>query len=395
MSVAQPAPPPAQEWSRRHEIAAEVFVPWVDGMFPLAGATVLEYGSGEGAVSCAFGARAERLIGYDIKDPPAAESRRRAAALGVEGLEFHVASPESIFDRVRGHAGEVDVFLLYAVLEHLSVAERLEALRVAREVVRPDGVIVVIETPNRLVSRDHHTSLLPFFTQLPPELALEYASRSPRPQFRERIELARASEPDGGATTLTRFGTGVSFHEFELVFGRLSEHVLAGGYDAALLGERTLHTEEIGLARELERERPDVPAPFSRCYLDLVLSPKPVEPADMRLIRPWTADTTQSPAAHWTRWDTVAVAAGLPLAVDAPAPIDRAICVLSCGEPEVEVVASSEHGETRAIATGEPGSHVVAELGFAGPVEKFTLAAGASVHYHLVGLELAGAVARG
>ena len=102
------------------------------------------------------------------------------------------------------------------MLEHLTIPERLEALRVARDVVRDDGVIVVVETPNRLVDIDTHTSLLPFFDQLPVELALEYADRSPRLEFRDDIAAARASEPDGGATRLARWATGASFHEFEL-----------------------------------------------------------------------------------------------------------------------------------------------------------------------------------
>jgi predicted nicotinamide N-methyase len=381
---------PVQDWEERHEIAAEVFVPWVDGVYPLAGKTVLEYGSGRGCVSCAFGARAERLIGYDIDERLARESRERGAALGIEGLEFHTAAPDEIFARVRAHAGEVDVFLLYAVLEHLTIAERLEALRMAREVVRPAGVIVVIETPNRLTGNDYHTSQLPFFAQLPAELALQYASRSPRPEFRESIEAAR-DEADGGELTLARWGTGVSFHEFELVFGDLARHVIAGGYEPRLLAERTIHAEELALARELERERPDLPAPFSRYWLDFVLSPEPVEPESVRLFRPWAADTSQSPAAAWTRWETVSLEAGERLAVEAPTSTARAVCVLSCGEPTVEVRARAESTSAVAVAAGEPGSQVVAELALGAPVERFTLEASAPAHYHCVGLELAGA----
>ena len=70
--------------------------------------------------------------------------------IGNVELELHPGRRRS-WTRSRARRGEVDVFLLYAVLEHLTVAERLAVLRLAREVVKPDGAIVVCETPNRLI----------------------------------------------------------------------------------------------------------------------------------------------------------------------------------------------------------------------------------------------------
>ena len=112
---------------------------------PARGKTVLEYGSGNGAVSCAVAARAGRLIGLDIDEGAVGEAGRRAAERGLDNLELEVVTAEAIFDRVGAHAGEIDLLLFYAVLEHLTLDERLEALRLAREVVRPDGLIAVIE----------------------------------------------------------------------------------------------------------------------------------------------------------------------------------------------------------------------------------------------------------
>ena len=71
---------------------------------------------------------------------------------------------------------------------------------------------------------------------------------------------ARAADADGGRLALARWGTGASFHEFELVFGDLSRHVVGGGYDPMLLGDRKVHADESALARYLEGVRPDLPS---------------------------------------------------------------------------------------------------------------------------------------
>jgi hypothetical protein len=197
------------------------------------------------------------------------------------------------------------VFLLYAVLEHLTVAERLAVLRLARDVVKPDGAIVVCETPNRLTYLDHHTAQMPFFHMLPDELAVDYYSRSQREDFKAAIGAAASGGRQAALEAIARWGRGVSFHEFELVFGdRLDQHVVASNYEPILFGERPIHPEEVILARYLERWRPELAPVWSRAWLDLILSPQPI--AKRRpLLRPWTADTAQSNDVGWTGWENL------------------------------------------------------------------------------------------
>ena len=64
-----------------------------------------------------------------------------------------------------------------------------------------------------------------------------------------------------------RWGRGVSFHEFEVVFGDLSRHVLASNYDPLLFGERPVQPDEVILARYLDRWRPDLAPVWSRYWL--------------------------------------------------------------------------------------------------------------------------------
>jgi len=306
--VPQPVEPAPGEdpnsWQMRYRRAAEALIPWIEQTVPLHGKTVLEYGCGNAAVSCAVAERAERLIGLDI-DPAWIElGQDEVRKRGLENVTLELHPPQSIRDALARRRGEVDVVLLYAVLEHLTVSERLAVLRLAREVVRSDGAIVVCETPNRLIYFDHHTARMPFFHLLPDELALEYYARSARSDFTGAIDAAVAGGLDAGLEAIARWGRGVSFHEFELAFEDLDRHVIASSYDTILLGERPPQPEETALARYLDRARPDLAPAWSRYWLDLILAPEPLEHRPP-FVRPWSADTSESRNVGWTTWDNL------------------------------------------------------------------------------------------
>jgi 2-polyprenyl-3-methyl-5-hydroxy-6-metoxy-1,4-benzoquinol methylase len=293
-------------WEMRRRRAAEYLIPWIEQTVPLAGKTVLEYGCGNAAVSCAFAERAGRVIGLDIDERWIELARDEVRKRGLTNVELELHPVDGIMDAAARRRGAVDVFLLYAVLEHLTVSERLEVLRLAREVVKPDGVIVVCETPNRLIYFDHHTARMPFFHLLPDELALEYRRLAPRGQLREELEQAQSQGGrEAALDAIARWGRGVSFHEFELVFGeRLDRHVIASNYDPLLFGERPVQPDEVILWRYLERWRPDLAPVFSRYWLDLILSPRPIEKRPI-FLRPWSFDTTASEAVGWSASETL------------------------------------------------------------------------------------------
>jgi hypothetical protein len=81
----------------------------------------------------------------------------------------------------------------------------------------PDGVLLVIEAPNRLWPLDSHTSDLPFFQWLPDDLATRYKAVGLRGPV---AELG-----PGDTYELERLGRGVSFHDFADDRGRLPEVV--------------------------------------------------------------------------------------------------------------------------------------------------------------------------
>lgn len=351
------------DWHRRRLVSERHLVPWVDNAYALEGRTILEYGCGNGPVTAAFSPRAGRYIGIDI-DGPAVDVTCRL--LGEAGLhpELHVATPEDIFDVTAQFRGEVDVFLCAAVLEHMSGDERLTLLRLAREVVRPDGIIVVFETPNRLTPWDYHTTLLPFVYQLPEEVALAYLDRSPRTEFVEAMKAAAAAGKDAEREAWVRWGRGMSFHEFELVFEDLPRHIVASSWDPILLGDRDVRREELALQRFLDDVRPDLPPAFSRYWLDFILAVTPREQPP-RFLRPWALHTHGSRGAAYLRDQRIYLdGPDAVLSVDLPSDSARLVVGSeSVGEPlGVDVrQAGSERGQA---ATLEPARASYVDLAF-------------------------------
>ena len=360
------------DWHRRRGVAERHFVPWLEQVQPLRSRCVLEYGSGYGSVTAAFAPLAARYIGLDIDAEAVATARRILAEGGLEP-ELVAAPPDRILDETAGFRGEVDVFLCYAVLEHMSVDERLALLETARAVVRPGGLIVVIETPNRLTPWDYHTSQLPFLNQLPEDLALRYALRSPRAEFVDAMREAHTAGPDAEREAFTRWGRGMSFHEFDLVFGDVAPHIVASSWDPLLLGEREVYREELALQRILDRAYPELPGNFSRYWLDFVLTPEPrAEPPS--LLRPWSLRTTASQGALYEADETIALTApdGV-LTVELPVAGARLVVGLDSAEEDRTVTVQAAPGGAEVTAPVERGAthSVFAVAAFDAPAERY------------------------
>ena len=331
---------------------------------------MLEYGCGNGAVSAAFAPLAERYIGIDIDQLQVDVAERILAEQGLSPT-LVVASPERVLEATAEFSGEIDVFLCYAVLEHLSVDERLTLLRLARDVVRPDGIIVVVETPNRLTPWDYHTSQLPFLNQVPDELALAYADRSTREEFTEALGQAAAQGPAALREAFVRWGRGMSYHELELVFDDLPACVLASSWEPVLLPERAVYRAELALDRILAAARPEMPPAFSRYWLDFILAPAP-RPAPRRFLRPWQLRTTGSAGVAYTAHETIYMSdRDSMLAIDLPNPASRIVVgIEGAGEDELWIRLrtpdGSEEIEAQVQSTDDWASH--AEITLSEPV---------------------------
>jgi S-adenosylmethionine-dependent methyltransferase len=195
---------------RLHRDRTEI-VPWLASFVPLDGARLLEIGCGRGASTVAMTEQGASVVGLDVNAQALAHARGQLEQVGLEAelVELNAANLDELPAR-----GPFDVVIFWASLEHMVVAERLAALRHARNLARPGTPIVVVETPNRLWPQDSHTSWMAYFNWLPDELAFHVLADSPR-------DAVRGKHVDAAAEMLDfqRLGRGVSFHEFDQAWG--------------------------------------------------------------------------------------------------------------------------------------------------------------------------------
>lgn len=225
---------------------------------PLTGKRVLEIGCGTGSSTVAFVEQRAVVTAYDLDERSVAVALDRLAAHKLTAdVRVATAQPE----------GSFDIILLYAVLEHMTLEERLGAIREAWSRLVPGGILVVVETPNRLWYRDSHTAMDNWFLWLPDDLAMLYADRTPREKFRDLktpIELAR-------------WGRGVSFHDFEVALDiecaklpviSSMTHWIRRRTNTHRIGSSELRRRWERLIREIQ---PDAHEGFTAEYLDLIL----------------------------------------------------------------------------------------------------------------------------
>ena len=219
---------------RRYEGTLTQYIPWITKVFNLSDKTIVEIGCGTGSSTAAFAHFAKHIYAYEVSESSALAAKARIQIMGINNVSIIQSEPDALLETLKSnhHAG-VSVVLLFAVLEHMTVQERLRTLKEAWDLLLPGGILIVAETPNRLTYFDHHTSWLPFFHFLPLDLAVEYYDRSPREMVKLGLKHYRNQL---GANTaedaLTRMGTAVSFHEFEIALGSNLKDLLIADGDA-------------------------------------------------------------------------------------------------------------------------------------------------------------------
>lgn len=253
--------------------ASDVFVPWLEQHAPLAGLNVLEIGCGSGSSTAGLAHAGARVTGIDIKEKPLIVARKRLALLGFEA-RFIQAEPgwlETVPD-LAAFEGPYDLVVCYAMLEHLQIRERLNLLTMVRKAMERDGALLAtFETPNRFAPFDWHSTKLAFSEMLPDELAYEYArQRSPQETHPARRHEAYSAEAQ---THIYRRGRGVSWHEFEIVFGLDAIEVVLDGYSPR--SQQTHYKDdpayEAALGDLFAKLDPPVPRGFSRPSLELLM----------------------------------------------------------------------------------------------------------------------------
>jgi S-adenosylmethionine-dependent methyltransferase len=257
---------------KRYENALEHVVPWVAAQGSLQGKKLVEIGCGTGSSTAAFAHFVEKIVGYDINTDAIAAARVRLEVLELDNVELHLVTAENLVATLeKNHPEQVDIILLFAVLEHQTIPERHETLSLCWSLLADDGLLVVSETPNLLHYTDLHTSLLPFLHLLPSELYARYADQSQRQDFSTDFsawETLSASELD---TRIMRWGRGVSFHDFELALGMdHGRFIVANGFEEEILSWFEVSLEEELLRYYFMEKELSVPLAFSRVVLNII-----------------------------------------------------------------------------------------------------------------------------
>jgi 2-polyprenyl-3-methyl-5-hydroxy-6-metoxy-1,4-benzoquinol methylase len=254
---------------RLHAFRRQV-VPWLDDAKRLSGARVLEVGCGTGASTVALAEQGARVTAVDIDPESLLVAQARCHAYGVEAT-FLETNGSSLHRHLE--IADFDFVIFFACLEHMTYAERIDAMRTTWNALRPGALWCSIETPNRLWFFDDHTSRLPFFNWLPDELAFDYSKFSPRAPF----SGAYRQRNDESLESFFRHGRGVSYHEFELAMKNASDLDVVSClklHDGGLFGWRNLkrmRKKAYRFESFIAAQRPDIHRGFFLPYLDLVI----------------------------------------------------------------------------------------------------------------------------
>lgn len=256
-------------------------VPWLQRQIELSTSRIIEIGCGSGSSTVALAMHAREVVGFDIDESAVKAAQARCQAYGLRNARVHCTEPVGFLDAIRD-ADQADAYVLYAVLEHLTCAERLTTLRTLWDLLAPGRFLIIVETPNRLAYLDQHTTDTAFFHLLPDELAFRYLDRTKRQAFRDSMKLILERHPDTAVLQRIRWGLGASFHEFEIALEEpLEELVIADGFEQEMTDFFPGGLDEEFLTRFFLAQVVDQPIGFARCVLNLILR-KPASIAHRR-----------------------------------------------------------------------------------------------------------------
>lgn len=247
-------------------------IPWLTEVVELKNKTILEIGCGTGSMTIPFAMRSKKIIACDVWEAIEV-AKTRAKLFSCENVVFKLNTFNWLLENISVKKffydiGEFDIITFDAVLEHLTIEERLRLLKFAWERLKSGGIMVICETPNRLAYFDSHTYLTHFFHSLPDELARQYALK-----FSKRKTLIDELKQRDWKTRLYKSGRGVSYHEFELAIDFNQANVLADGTSPYLAPEN--EHSYYGLLRSiLKSELPHIPKGFSTEWINLVIRKK-------------------------------------------------------------------------------------------------------------------------
>ncbi len=266
---------------RRYERSLRLVIPWLQNHMDLGGARVLEIGSGTGSSTAALAAFVDHIDGYDIDRSALEINDKRLQMMGLANTSLYTIQAENLVRNVKKNAhSKYDLILFFAVLEHQTTQERHETLKECWELLEEGGLCAIIETPNLLHFEDFHTSQLHFLHFLPTSLYAQYARKSPRRIFAQSFYDNENITMEELETLISRWGRGVSYHDFELALGDdFSRYIVAAGFEPEMLEWFPCTSAEEILRWYVIQTNLPIPLACTRSVLNFLLR-KPVNGCD-------------------------------------------------------------------------------------------------------------------
>jgi 2-polyprenyl-3-methyl-5-hydroxy-6-metoxy-1,4-benzoquinol methylase len=254
----------------RLDVDRNMIVPWLDDARTLRATSILEIGCGTGSSTVALAEQGAKVTAIDVDASSLVVASERCQAYSLD-VSFIHANATEVYKLFAGQ--HFDYIIFYAALEHLTMEERMSAMRATWQMLSVGGLWCVIETPNRLWYYDAHTSLLPFHMWLPDELAFAYSRFSPRDNYRELYR----EYTDESKLHFLRRGRGVSFHEFELTMKPVRALRIKSSLDVTNKGKglrgflKWRFSSEYKYISLLRKIAPELHEGFLQSYLYLII----------------------------------------------------------------------------------------------------------------------------
>ena len=130
--------------SKRLEMDRKTIIPWLDKARPLRDSSILEIGCGTGCSTVALAEQGAKVTAIDVDDNSLVVAGDRCRAYGLD-VSFAHANATDVDKLFSGR--HFDYIIFYAALEHMTVEERMSAMRASWQMLADGDLWCVIETP--------------------------------------------------------------------------------------------------------------------------------------------------------------------------------------------------------------------------------------------------------
>lgn len=260
--------PPCDE---RLEFFRNNLVPWIDSIKPLKGLRLLEIGCGTGSSSIALAEQGADITSIDINEKSLTEAKIRCQLYGLN-IRFCLLNATDI--KSNFEQGIFDFIIFMASIEHMTIEERIQSLKMAYELLPRHGLLCIAGSPNRLHFMDSHTSHLPFFHWLPDDLAIKYSRFSRRIQYSQHLKECDLEKDK--MEQLYRWGRGFSFHEIEIALKPIEELKILSNLVSFLRDKNIFYsigskfTSNYKYEKFMHKRFPNINEAFFQPYIDII-----------------------------------------------------------------------------------------------------------------------------